>query len=55
MGDAKKGEAPKKNQLCALDLATILAKVFITMAEKKELIPEMVDSTVSLIYKEKGK
>ena len=52
MGDAKKGEATKKNQPSAL--ATILAKVFITMAEKKELIPEMVDSTVSLIYKDKG-
>ena len=25
------------------------------MAEKKELIPEMRDSTVSLIYKDKGK
>ena len=36
-------------------LAAVLAKVFITMAGKKELIPEMVDSTVSLIYKDKGK
>ena len=33
-------------------LAAVLAKVFITMAGKKELIPEMVDSTVSLIYKD---